>query len=160
RLRFPERQVAGIRWLVANIDHSSSTFLCPEGLYSLFLWADKEPASHIFLAHEVNLFTRAQQQAMLDSLVATPPPLIVDHAKLLPSGGLEGDAPLRPSTLRDGIEREFVPYGGGTVEGYALKVKRGQPLPDVVECAHWVGDRSIPSATLDLLPKPGRVASR
>ena len=87
RLRLPERQVAGIRWLVANINHSCDTFLCPIGFHSLYLWTDKEPPSRIILGHVLSLFTQAEQQALLDSIEAAPHSLIVDHEGLF--SGLE-----------------------------------------------------------------------
>ncbi len=160
RIRLPERQVAGIRWLVANINHSSSTFLCTTGFHSLYLWAGVEPPSRLPLAHELDIYTNAQQEALLARIEATPRPLIIDHASFFRRSKDRILAPGRRSALRDGIERDFVPYGGGTVEGFTLEVERGQPLPDVVECARWAGAGPISSATLDLLPKPGHAADR
>lgn len=160
RLRLPERQVAGIRWLVANIDHSCSTFLCTTGFHSLYLWAEKEPTSCLTLGNEVELFKSAQQKALLNSIEATPRPLIIDHASHFTPSNQKSVAPGHERVLLDGIERDFVAYGGGTVEGYTLKARRGYPLPEIVECAHWGGDGPVLSATLDLLPKPGHVADR
>ncbi len=162
RLRLPERQVAGIRWLVANINHSCDTFLCPTGFHSLYLWTDKEPPSRIVLGHVLSLFTQSEQQALLDSIEAAPHPLIVDHAGLF--SGLEAkDVPgAHKSPLLDGIARDFVPYGGGSVEGFTLRSRVGQATPQMVECATWTdpeNDRTR-SAVLDLLPKQGRAVDR
>jgi hypothetical protein len=160
RLRLDERQVAGIRWLVANVQESSTTFLAPTGLNSLYLWAGVEPASRIVITDQVFMFTESQQHTLLDTLEASPRPIIIDHANFFTPPSQASAHPWSP--VLEGIVRDFTPYGPGAVEGYTLRYKRGNPTPEMVEYAAWKPTNSAvrPSALVDIQPKPGQMLAR
>ncbi len=160
RVRATERQVAAIRWLVANIERSCSTFLAPTGFNSLYLWANKEPASRVVIPNQVYMFSDAQQHVLLDSLEASPRPMVVYHDNYFTSPD-EAKA-LPRNLLLEGMSTDFAPYGPGTVEGFTLRCKTGQPAPEMVEYAAWKSPGTGPSRTAEIhiLPKPGRSLDR
>lgn len=161
-IRLSERQVSVLHWLVANLDHSCTSFLCPTGFNSLYIWTDKEPPSHIIQTNELAIFTGEQQQRLLSGIKESPQPLIVDHPNHFQPPAPLKTRPQRPKVVLDGIASDFVAYSGKPVDGYTLKALKGQPTPEMVECAvedpH--GSMLLSSAVVNLLPKSGRIASR
>src|SRR5947209_7098155 len=79
RLRLPERDVARLRWLAANLERHCDTFLSPIGLNSLYFWADKEPPCRITISSEINILTPEQQRTLVESLDRSPRACVVDH---------------------------------------------------------------------------------
>src|SRR5262249_6796079 len=137
RLRLDERDVARIRWLVANLERHCDTFLCTVGHNSLYFWADKEPPSRIVIGNEINILTRKQQRTLVATLDRAPRPCIVDHENLFDKYAVMfgRPKPQRQSELLNYAAREYVSCG--EVDGYSFKVKNWRPVPRLVECARW-----------------------
>jgi hypothetical protein len=163
QIRISERDAATIHWLVANLEPNCDTFLSPIGLNSLYFWADKEPPSRIVIGTDVTIYTKEQQRILTETLDRSPRACVVDHENMLDryAAVLTVEKPQRQSELLDYVAREFVACG--EVDGYTLKVKKGQPAPRLVECARWQGGddaEGTQNAVVDLTPSPGRAADR
>lgn len=162
RIRLSERQVSVLHWLVANIDRSCTSFLCPTGFNSLYIWANKEPTCHIIQTNELAIFTGPQQERLLNGIKESPQPLIVDHPNHFEPPAPLKSRPHRPKVVLEGIATDFVRYSGQPVDGYTFKTLRGQPVPELVECAieDPQGSTLLRTANVHLLPKTGKIASR
>lgn len=156
-LHLDESRVATYQWLVSNLRRYADTFLCVTGFNSLYLWTGKESPSHVGLGNLIEFFSAEQQQFLVESLSRYPNACVIDHEPyfqplILPNVD-------RPHILRDAIDREFLSCG--RVQGFTFLIRRGQPLPRLVDCARWSrGNGPVKSVTLDLSPAPGQLADR
>ncbi|MBX6311484.1 MAG: hypothetical protein IRY99_00960 [Isosphaeraceae bacterium] len=156
-IRIDERRVAAYRWLAANLERHADTFLCTTGFNSLYLWTGLRPACRIGLSNTIDYVSPEHQETLVTSLSRLPDACVIEHEPYLHPLVLSSIR--HSSLLRDYIDQEFKVCG--MVDGFAFRIRRGRPVPRLVDCARW--GRAAGSAcqvTIDLAPSPGPKAHR
>lgn len=144
-VRDDELSAATIRCLASSLRAHSDTFICTTGFNSLYFWTGKEPPTRIAIGDSLD-GPKELQEAIVAGLAAAPRACVVTHANFfnLPD-------PVS-SPLLAAIARDYVTCG--RVNGFALKVKKGRPLPALLDCARWQAGDGL-SIALNLAEAPG-----
>jgi hypothetical protein len=127
RIRVRPRQAARYRWLVASLEEHADTFLCTTGFNSLHFWTGMDPPSPIAIGNNLDIFTRKQQQDLVDSLARFPNACVVFHPNFFT---MSPPAHASKNLLLEYIDAEFITYD--RADGFELKFRKGRsiaPLP-------------------------------
>lgn len=150
RLRLEEHQVAVYHWLATNLSQHSDTFLSNIGLNSLYFWSGKPTPSDVTLSTVVQLFSDADQEALMTALEGHPRSFFVYHEPLFGKftrAERSGQSPRLIRDMRDAYEDR------GAVDGFHLLSLKSQPRPTLVDCCRWTGETSF---SVSIAARPGQ----
>ena len=154
RLRLEEHQVAVYHWLATNLTIHSDTFLSNIGLNSFYFWTGKPTPSDITLSTIVQVFSDADQHALLTALESHPRSFFVYHEPLFGRFTRSERSDEPPRLIRemwDAYEDR------GAVDGFHLLSLKSQPPPTLVDCCRWTAERSF---TVSIAARPGLFLGR
>jgi hypothetical protein len=128
-IRLPERRVAALQWVTANLAHNSDTFVGVPGMHSFYGWTALEPPV-AFYPHTWMLFSdEARQREIADALLATKRPCIVRNRSAIEFWSA-GRAPSR-GPISDVAQTFRV---AGAVGGYELLFPPAASIDLVLTC--------------------------
>jgi hypothetical protein len=154
RLRLEEHQVAVYHWLAHNLTLHSDTFLSNIGLNSLYFWTGKPTPSDITLSTIVQVFSDADQHALLTALESHPRSFFVFHEPLFERfirSERPDTSPRLIREMRDAYEDR------GAVDGFHLLSLKTQPPPTLVDCCRWTAESSF---SVSIAARPGQSLGR
>jgi hypothetical protein len=151
-VRDDERSAATICCLASSLRANADTFICTTGFNSLYFWTGEQPPTSISIGNTID-GPKVYQEAIANALSAVPRVCVVTHANFF------GVPSSRSNLLLDYINENFVT--SGRVNGFEIKVKKGRPIPSLVDCARWEPARGGGSTiVLNLASIPAGLVNR
>lgn len=150
RLRLAEHQAAVYHWLARNLSQNSDTFLSNIGLNSLYFWTGKPTPSDVTLSTVVQVFSDADQEALMTALEGHPRSFFVYHEPLFGKftrAERSNQSPRLIRDMRDAYEDR------GAVDGFHLLSLKSQPCPTLVDCCRWTEEQSF---SVSIAARPGQ----
>ena len=125
-IRIEAKDVARMKWVLANVRAGSDTFFCPTGLNSLHLWAGRPPVTSIVIGNSLDIFSLEQKELFVRSLEShTDVLVVVDRHSIV--NWLGRSVP--ENIVESYIRREFRICG--SYDGFDVMARQGRPCPAV-----------------------------